>query len=383
LEADLIVTSRPWLLAARGPAHLANVFSPVEALALMGLYLRWHELPVIIGGAAARWHPTAMRRSMAFIALPAFERWNQAGRAWHGATGDLTLESLNQACLTRVARAFKFRDSVYGLSATMADYEPDEMLCELDSLLFCLVGAFDVAARAVDHILRLGSTFSACGWQYTANGRWQSRLEAPARNLHAYTRAGKGMQQVFEVLRWLRNSVHHDALSLTRYNGAYLVTAPGDTQERMRELLRQDREGWHREALGIRVFPLTGVTAAKWLPGTGRYSVTVRRTAEPATTDPLAGQLAIDIRVFLGKIFPACLAALNEVMRLVPLGQISGYTTVLDDPPRVNLPWNYSDTTGHRLRMLYGITELDRTDQPEQGDQVSQLTSGAGAFADG
>ena len=147
LEVDLTVTCREWLLAERGPGHLASVFSPAEALALMGLYLRWHEVPVIVGGAPARWHPTAMRRSAAFTALPAFERWNQAGRAWHDITGDLTLEKLNQTCLTRVARAFKFRDSVYGLSATMTDYEPEEMLCELDSLLFSLVGAFDTSAR--------------------------------------------------------------------------------------------------------------------------------------------------------------------------------------------------------------------------------------------
>jgi hypothetical protein len=66
--------------------------------------------------------------------LPAFERWNQAARAWHGATGDLTLENLNQTCLTRVARAFKFRDGVYGPSTTMVEEEPEEMLCELDSL---------------------------------------------------------------------------------------------------------------------------------------------------------------------------------------------------------------------------------------------------------
>ena len=98
--------------------------------------------------------------------------------------------------------------------------------------------------------------------------------------------------------------------------------------------------GSDREALGVRALPLTGVTAAKWLPGTGRYSVTVRRTADPGPIDPLAGQLAIDIRVFLGKIFPVCLAALNEIMRLVPLGRVPGYTTVLDDPPRVNLHWS-------------------------------------------
>jgi len=97
LEADLVITGRGWLLTERGRPHgkrLASVVSPEEALALMGLYLRWHHQPVIVGGAAIQWHPTSMRRSAAFIAMPAFQRWNQAGRVWCDANGDLTLESL-------------------------------------------------------------------------------------------------------------------------------------------------------------------------------------------------------------------------------------------------------------------------------------------------
>ena len=366
LEADLIVTCREWLLAERGPGHLASVFSPTEALALIGLYLRWHELPVIVGGAPARWHPTAMRRSAAFTALPAFERWNQAGRAWHDITGDLTLENLNQTCLTRVARAFKFRDSVYGLSATMTDYEPEEMLSELDSLLFSLVGAFDTAARAVDQILQLSTKGSDCGWQYAGKGKWQSRLAESAKELHDYTRAETEMQQLFQVLRWLRNSVHYDALGLVHDEGTYLVTIPGDTEQSIRALLRKGRPGWSKDTTGIRALPPVGATASRWLPGTGRRSVTVRRKGSPAPADPLAGHLAIDIRLFVGKVFSASLSALNEIMRLVPLGQVPGYTTTVDNPPRANLPWSFSDTTGHRLRMLFGITELAPTCQPEE-----------------
>jgi hypothetical protein len=71
-----------------------------------------------------------------------------------------------------VARAFRFRDGIYALSAAMAGDEPEEMLCELDSLLFALVGAFDAAARAVDYMLRLGTRRDRCGWRYTDVGKW-------------------------------------------------------------------------------------------------------------------------------------------------------------------------------------------------------------------
>lgn len=361
MEADLFITGRGWLLPERGRPHgkhLANIVSPKEALALMGLYLRWHYQPVIIGGATIRWHPSSMRHSAAFIAMPAFQRWNQAGRNWYDTNGDLTLESLNQACLTRVSRTFEFRDNIFGLSATMIEHEPEEMLCELDSLLFTLVGAFDVAARIVDRILQLNSRKDAIGWQKLKSDGWQSKLQDHAQELCDYTKGGSEMQRTFQVLRWLRNSIHNEALDLMRDDGAYVVIVPADTQSELRSFLRKEHHGWTADTLGIRAQPPTGATAAKWLPGTGRYSVTVRRAGASKPTDPFAGQLVLDIRRFINKLFPAALTALNDIMQLTPLQHVPGYTAALEKPSRVNLPWNFSDTTGHRLRILYGITEL-------------------------
>jgi hypothetical protein len=298
-----------------------------------------------------------MRRSAAFIAMPAFERWNQAGRAWYDNNGDLTLESLNQTCLTRVSRAFKFRDHVIGLSTTMTAHEPEEMLCELDSLLFSLVGAFDVAARIVDHMLGLGGGRNA-GWQYVQTGKWQPKLEAPAAALYDYTKDGTEMQRTFLVLRLLRNSVHNEALDLIRDDEEYAVTLPANTEADVRTFLREGHLGWTAESLGILVRPPGGATAGKWLPGTGRYSVTVRRTSAPKPADPLAGQLLVGVRRLVNKVFPAALTALNDIMELTLLTLVPGHRSASDKPSRVNLPWNFSDTTGHRLRMLYGITEL-------------------------
>ncbi len=139
LEADLAITDREWLLEERplkGNSRFVNVFSPDDALALMGLYLRWHGEPIVIGGTLKRWPSVAVRRSAAFVSMPAFERLNQAGRKWYDTAADPTLESLNQTFPTRMSRSFKFRDGVCGLSATMVGGEPEEMLCELDSLPF-------------------------------------------------------------------------------------------------------------------------------------------------------------------------------------------------------------------------------------------------------
>lgn len=363
LEADLVVTAREWLLAERGPPHgklLANLVAPEEALAIIGLYLRWHQQPVIVGGTLARWHPTSMRHSAAYVAMPAFERWNQAGRIWYDTTKtDLTLEKLNQTLLTRVSRAFQFRDSVFALSTTMTEYEPEEMLCELDSLLFSLVGAFDAAARIVDLLLHLNGGLTT-GWQRTSREKkqWQTRLEPLAKDLYEYTKDSSEMQRTFQVLRWLRNSVHNEALDLTSDDGAYYLTTATETQDKLRNFLRAGHHGWTTATLGAKVQPAGGATQGQWLPGTGRHSVTVRRTGAPRPADSLDGTLVIDVRALVDKLFPACLSDLNAIMRLTPLTRVPGYRPTLDNPSRVNLPWRFSDTTGHRLRMLYGITEL-------------------------
>ncbi|WP_203794660.1 hypothetical protein, partial [Actinoplanes derwentensis] len=83
-----------------------------------------------------------------------------------------------------------------------------------------------------------------------------------------------------------------------------------------------------------------------------------RRTGAPRPADPLDGELVLDVRQLVNKLFPACLGALNRIMQHLPLGNVPGYNPSMDNPPRVNLPWQFSDTTGHRLRALYGISEL-------------------------
>lgn len=82
------------------------------------------------------------------------------------------------------------------------------------------------------------------------------------------------------------------------------------------------------------------------------------QTGGPGPADPLDGELVLDVRQLVNKLFPACLSALNTIMQHLPLGNVPGCNPRMDNPPRVNLPWQFSDTTGHRLCMLYGITEL-------------------------
>jgi hypothetical protein len=131
----------------------------------------------------------------------------------------------------------------------MAGFEPEELLCELDSLLFSLVGAFDVAARITDLLLGMNSGRSV-GWQYVRPGGWQAKLEPIAADLYEYTRDATPMQWAFQVLRWLRNSVHNEALNLTRDDRKFHVALETETQERLRGFLREANAGWGRQIWG-------------------------------------------------------------------------------------------------------------------------------------
>src|SRR5262249_2967340 len=90
----------------------------------------------------------------------------------------------------------------------------------------------------------------------------------------------------------------------------------------------------------------------------GRRSVTVRRASAPPAADPLDGELAIRRAGLHGQGRSRMPRRAQRDHAAGPLGQVPGYSPALDPPSRVNLPWNFSGTTGHRLRMLYGITEL-------------------------
>lgn len=72
--------------------------------------------------------------------------------------------------------------------------------------MYSLVGAFDVAAEVVDHILGLG-TKRPFGWQGNWHKQeesdWHKKLLALAPMLHAYTNTGGETQTLFAVLRWL------------------------------------------------------------------------------------------------------------------------------------------------------------------------------------
>jgi hypothetical protein len=227
------------------------------------------------------------------------------------------------------------------------------MLCELDSLLFSLVGAFDVAARIVNRVLGINTKGGEAAWQ---KDKWNKRLESLAPELYALIKPDSSMQVLFRILRWLRNTVHYEPLSLSRSSSdGDLITIPEDAQNALRGILRAGVDGFDTDSLHIHIRSRSGAVAGKWLAGTGRHTVRVTRVGAPPDPDPLSGELMIDIRGFLNRIFPASIDALDGIMNSTPLDKCPGHVAEVDNPKRLNLPWNFSETTAQRLRLLYGL----------------------------
>lgn len=319
IECDAIVTSRPWLLARRtGPhaRHLANVLSPEEALALVGLFLRWHGDPVIIGGGRIRWSPVPMRRAAAYAMLPGYGEWAAAAPRDH--PGEQPHSSLVASCLTRVARALAFRDAIHGLSVHDARGNADEVLAELDSLLYSLVGAFDITARVADLYLGLNTPKFQVGWQKQA---WRAQLDDRAPELATFTGVGETAHRVMKVAAVLRNTVHSAALHFTGHQSIggeenILVTVPPDEEQALLRWLDADADAW-----GMLTLP--------------------------------SGRVALNACKFVERLVPAALVALDGTMSHTPLDGLPART-----PTNPQQNWRFCDTTGHRLRLLYGVPDL-------------------------
>ncbi|MEU1969402.1 hypothetical protein ABZ541_29105 [Micromonospora sediminicola] len=320
IECDAIVTSRPWLLAQRAGPHaryLAHVFSPEEALALVGLFLRWHQDSVIIGGSPIRWGPVSMRRAAAYAMLPSYWRWAAAAPRNHA--GYDPYRSLASSCMTRAARALAFRDAIHGLSVHDARRNADEMLAELDSLLYSLVGAFDITARLADLYLNLNTPKFQVGWQKQA---WRTHLNNHAPELAAFTAEGGTAHRVMKIAAVLRNTVHSAALHVTGHRLStgeenILVTVPPDEEQALLGWLDTDADAW----------------------GVQRMS---------------GGRTVLDAGRFVEQLVPAALGVLEGTMARTPLDRLPGFTPT---PSHLEQDWKFCDTTGHRLRLLYGLPE--------------------------
>ncbi|MDW5329645.1 hypothetical protein [Plantactinospora sp. KLBMP9567] len=64
------------------------------------------------------------------------------------------------------------------------------------------------------------------------------------------------------------------------------------------------------------------------------------------------GRVALDPGTFVEKLVPAASTTLDGIMSHTPTDRLPAHS-----PPNAQHNWEFCDTTGHRLRLLYGIPE--------------------------
>ncbi len=196
----------------RRPIAKAPLMTTDEAAALSGLYLRARgERMVEIDrhGAGIMASEERLYLLGATSLLPGYEViWDASGRHW-SATGDPDISSLTDAVAVRLGRALKARDylNVRRRAANLQEIWSD-VLYFFESVLVCLQGAADSAARLVHAHFGLDGSRRRANW---GHAKWWSALErsdAPAERFDRLC-----LEDIDILVGELRNSIHGEVLT--------------------------------------------------------------------------------------------------------------------------------------------------------------------------
>lgn len=305
VNADIYVTSRPYLHAARWKvAPGVTLCGPEEALSLLSLYLRAQGEFLVapklnFNRGLFYWVGTRELLDEAW-------RWFNACVQHSSATKDETLLLLGGSLLQGVDRALEQRDAIHvALNQAQNNDLREDALASLDVVLVLLMGAVDAAARVAHRVLGWPTrTEHRAGWQHTKAGEWLPKVAEVCPDLATAVAVGTAHQQTLTILRLLRNSVHGVALQ-------------GIAYERARE---------HQETLiGLPVMEEAGLLAAMDTVG-GRSSWGVQTL--------LPGRTHIDPGILADRLFSAVLELLNELMAKTPVESMPHvHLTAADNGP--------------------------------------------------
>lgn len=224
MEADGFVTRRDVLRSA-GALRDASIYTPAEAMALIGLALRLHGNQSI--GADLIDLPLS---GSTYHFVLARELTHEGWRWFSGCvdhshkSGDDTAINLGQAALERLQRVLQIRDRLHAQAKIPSNPTiGDELVFQFETLMLFLSAAFDAAAR-VAHVVYFGSDYEEAGWR---KGNWQKQLATAERALAALVVEGSVGGTVLKLVSRMRNKIHGEALrTLTLQRGGAPIENP-------------------------------------------------------------------------------------------------------------------------------------------------------------
>lgn len=191
--------------------HRAPLYTPEEAVAISGLFLR------ATGERVAEIEPPGVAIIVteerlyllgATSLLGGYEQvWEGCGRHWSD-TGDPALRSLVEAVAIRLGRALRARDYLnVRRRASDVDEIWSDVLYFFESVLVCLQGAADAAARLVQAIFGLKGGRTMANW-----GRrdWWAALGDSGAPSEEFDR--ECLEDIDLLVGELRNSIHGEIL---------------------------------------------------------------------------------------------------------------------------------------------------------------------------
>lgn len=208
-DADGFVTNRDFLRTDH-VGQQAPIYTPAEAIALIGLTLRLHGNESIGADLGdLRLSGSTYHFVLARELTHAGWRWFSGCVASSHATKDDTAINLGQATLERFQRVLQIRDRLHAQAKIPSTPTVgDELVFQFETLLLFLSATFDAAAR-VAHLVYFGGDYDEAGWR---RGGWANQLATAEPRLAALVADDTPGGIVLKLISRMRNTIHGEAL---------------------------------------------------------------------------------------------------------------------------------------------------------------------------
>jgi len=311
----------------------APLYTAEEAVALSGLFLRAtgeRVAEIEPPGEAIMVSEERIYLLGATSLLTGYEFvWEGSGRHL-SATGDPTLRRLTEAVAVRLGRALRARDYLnVRLRATNVEEIWSDVLYFFESVLVCLQGAADAAARLVRVIFQLKGSRTMANW-----GRpdWWTALEKSEAPCDEFDRAC--LEDIDVLVGGLRNSIHGEVLNSELHERVDLVDIPS-----------------------TKVFPQRPVALDSELASTVLPAALRRGGSDRWATDQIStvGPAFIDSRQYAEAAIATTGEALSSV--LTALARMPDFSELASDPD-VRALYLGRVIQRENARLLFGVEKL-------------------------
>jgi hypothetical protein len=238
LRRDILVTMSPILLEHRDNLGYSNIFSPIEAAKLIGLFLRCrNNLVGRVGGITVLIDKGLFYWMLARSKLPAMWRYN-SGCGYAKKTHGDEISMLGQSVLVRCKRIMQARDAIAEqFHQTQNNNTQDEIMYHFDYVTLLLVGVFDAQAKITNYVYDLGKKKGGIGFQ--KDNFLKALGKSKAKDLFQLVKSNH-CKHLITMLHTIRNTIHNAGLhtyTLIGFTDAAqsLVSVPDNMQEALWE----------------------------------------------------------------------------------------------------------------------------------------------------